>query len=157
MIRYPEKFLIDRKYFSLINCNFSLQLGVVAAFAFLMVQDVSADGKTHSMILLVRLRQRSKCKKIFIFLFSVCTDNMIYMDLCVQWKDMCAQSKFLQDKCPRTCGTCAPGTFTTFFSVFNELYFHLTKCTETKLLIIFTNTHPLKIYSTKNNHSIFAQ
>merc|ERR1712018_181091 len=56
-------------------------LGVVAAFAFLMVQDVSAD---------------------------VCTDNMIYMDLCVQWKDMCAQSKFLQDKCSRTCGTCAP-------------------------------------------------
>merc|ERR1712203_834935 len=56
-------------------------LGVVAAFAFLMVQHVSAD---------------------------VCTDNMIYMDLCVQWKDMCQQSKFLQDKCPRTCGTCAP-------------------------------------------------
>ena len=31
------------------------------------------------------------------------------MDLCVQWKEMCQQSKFLQDKCPRTCGTCAPG------------------------------------------------
>ena len=44
-----------------------------------------------------------------LLLLLVCTDNMIYMDLCVQWKEMCQQSKFLQDKCPRTCGTCAPG------------------------------------------------
>ena len=44
-----------------------------------------------------------------LILLIVCTDNMIYMDLCVQWKGMCQQSKFLQDKCPRTCGTCAPG------------------------------------------------
>lgn len=39
---------------------------------------------------------------------DVCTDNMIYMDLCVQWAEMCEQSAFLQDKCPRTCGTCEP-------------------------------------------------
>jgi len=56
-------------------------LALATAVVFLMQQEVSAD---------------------------VCTDNMIYMDLCVQWKGMCQQSKFLQDKCPRTCGTCAP-------------------------------------------------
>jgi len=39
---------------------------------------------------------------------DVCADNMIFMDLCVQWSNMCEQSDFLREKCPRTCETCAP-------------------------------------------------
>merc|ERR1719510_2859464 len=37
-----------------------------------------------------------------------CMDNMIYMDLCTQWSSMCQSSKFLQEKCPKTCNVCAP-------------------------------------------------
>lgn len=39
---------------------------------------------------------------------DVCADNMIYMDLCTQWKEMCSTSKFLQEKCPNTCEVCKP-------------------------------------------------
>ena len=39
------------------------------------------------------------------------------MDLCVQWSDMCEQSDFLREKCPRTCETCAPG-ITKYIAVF---------------------------------------
>ena len=47
--------------------------------------------------------------KASFFVISVCTDSMIYMDLCTQWKAMCQSSKFLQEKCPRTCEKCKPG------------------------------------------------
>lgn len=42
---------------------------------------------------------------------------MIFMDLCVQWSNMCEQSDFLREKCPRTCETCAPG-ITKYIAVF---------------------------------------
>ena len=81
----------------------------MTAVVFLMQQEVAADGKSMITIWNLRLSKISISDNKSFALPIVCTDNMIYMDLCVQWKDMCQQSKFLQDKCPRTCGTCAPG------------------------------------------------
>ena len=81
---------------------------IIAALVCLVQQEVAADGN-YSIINHVN-NHLNVIDIIIIFIFIiVCGDSMIYMDLCTQWSAMCPQSKFLQEKCPRTCGTCAPG------------------------------------------------